>query len=66
MLTMYKPCPGPCQGTGQVTEDRYYRQPPPGDAVWAAKYTRPAGSTLVRVQGTRACVRCGGKGEVPA
>lgn len=66
MIIHYRPCPNPVCGDGTVQEFVYYRQPPPGAAVFERGYTPAPGSALLKVARPRPCVICGGKGEVPA
>lgn len=59
-----RPCPNQVCDKGVVHDTKFYREPPPGDAVWEKGYHPASGSKLARVPDERSCIRCGGRGEI--
>lgn len=57
---MNEPCPECEKGT--ITEILGYRYPPPGGVVFEGRYVPATGTSVIEVESTRPCCRCGGTG----
>lgn len=64
--TTQRPCVE-CKGGGRIHEVLRYTSPPPGDEIFASsKSAWPPidPKRTVRVDSERACIACGGRGEL--
>lgn len=57
-----KPCPNKLCDAGLVVETVFYRERPPGDAVFESVYNGREFGRLIPEERLRACIRCGGRG----